>query len=91
MADRSTHAKSIFYRVIELEPGARAAQLDQSCAGDDDLRQEVESLLRFHDDDDDDRCLKAPIAQREADEENIRSPLARARLTPRILTWISAS
>src|SRR5581483_1038457 len=30
---------------LELEPGERAAFLDRACAGDEALRQEVESLL----------------------------------------------
>ena len=33
---------------LEREPGERAAFLDQACAGDEALRQEVEELLKAH-------------------------------------------
>src|SRR5690348_14225483 len=35
----------LYHAAAELEGGARAAFLAQACGGDDDLRQEVESLL----------------------------------------------
>jgi len=36
------------YRAVqELEPGEREAYLEQACAGDDEMRREVESLLGF--------------------------------------------
>ena len=35
----------IFAAALEQEPAARAAFLDEACAGDELLRQEVESLL----------------------------------------------
>ncbi len=39
-------AKDIFYAALRLPNAAeRAAYLDQSCAGDPTLRQEIESLL----------------------------------------------
>jgi len=38
--------REIFDRVVELEPEARPALLDELCGGDDDLRREVESLVR---------------------------------------------
>ena len=36
----------LFDEALELEPLARAALLDEACAGDDELRREVESLLK---------------------------------------------
>ena len=35
----------VFIAALECEPAARAAFLDEACAGDELLRQEVESLL----------------------------------------------
>jgi len=35
-------------RAVEHEPGQRAAFLDEACAGDAELRREVESLLIYH-------------------------------------------
>jgi len=41
----------IFLKACDLEPGERAAYLDEVCAGDPELRDEIESLLH-HDDED---------------------------------------
>src|SRR5712692_4189699 len=40
--------ESIFHKALEAEEGRRAAVLEESCAGDEDLRREVESLLAHH-------------------------------------------
>ena len=45
---------------LELPAGQRAAYLDQACAGDTALRQQVEALLRAHDQAED--FLEAPPA-----------------------------
>ena len=45
MADRWRQIEDLFHRVLEREEPDRAAFLDHACAGDDALRQEVESLL----------------------------------------------
>ena len=37
----------LFHQANELEEGQRRHFLDQACNGDDDLRQEVESLLGY--------------------------------------------
>src|SRR5208337_3530306 len=39
---------AIFEAAIELPPERRAAYVQESCAGDDPLRQRVEALLRSH-------------------------------------------
>jgi hypothetical protein len=44
-ADLHQRAKQVFLSVRELEGESRRALLDQACAGDADLRREVESLL----------------------------------------------
>src|SRR5216684_1770179 len=40
--------ESIFHKALEAEESRRAAVLEESCAGDEDLRREVESLLAHH-------------------------------------------
>jgi len=44
-SDRWQRLEALFYEAAELEPAAREAFLDERCAGDDELRKEVESLL----------------------------------------------
>ena len=44
-ADLHRRAKQVFLSVRELEGESRRTLLDQACAGDPDLRREVESLL----------------------------------------------
>src|SRR5215471_19584287 len=39
--------ESIYHAALEREPGAREAFLAQACAGDEELRREVEELLRY--------------------------------------------
>jgi serine/threonine protein kinase len=43
--ERWHQVDAIFQAVIELEPAKRAAFLDKSCAGDGQLREEVDSLI----------------------------------------------
>src|SRR5262245_33479082 len=47
--ERYKQIGQLYHAVLELEPGARAAFLDNSCGDDGELRREVESLLRAHD------------------------------------------
>ena len=44
-------AKDIFVAALEHAPAARAAFLADACAGDAALREEVDSLLAFHEED----------------------------------------
>ena len=46
--ERHEQVKRIFLAAAELEPGRIAAFLDEACAGDLALRQEVDSLLAYH-------------------------------------------
>lgn len=46
--ERHQHIKNIFLEVIELPKDAWPAALARACAGDDDLRHEVEVLLQCH-------------------------------------------
>jgi tetratricopeptide (TPR) repeat protein/predicted Ser/Thr protein kinase len=47
--DRWQEVKALFGVLMDLDPAARAALLDDRCAQDLPLRAEVESLLRAHD------------------------------------------
>src|SRR5260370_22152987 len=46
--ERWGRIESIFHKALEVEETRRAAVLEESCAGDEDLRREVESLLAHH-------------------------------------------
>jgi eukaryotic-like serine/threonine-protein kinase len=46
--ERWNKIESIFHKALEAEEGHRAAVLEESCAGDEVLRREVESLLAQH-------------------------------------------
>ena len=46
--DRWGKIESVFQKVLDAEEGRRGAVLEESCAGDEDLRHEVESLLAQH-------------------------------------------
>ncbi len=45
--DRWQQVDELFQAAIELNPAKRAAFLDTSCAGDEELRREVDSLITF--------------------------------------------
>src|SRR5664279_1912911 len=47
--DRWEKIESIFQKALDADSGHRARVLEASCAGDESLRQEVESLLAQHD------------------------------------------
>jgi Tol biopolymer transport system component len=47
-AERFGQIDELLEAALEREDGARAAFLDSACAGDDELRSEVESLLAAH-------------------------------------------
>src|ERR1700758_1887116 len=46
--ERWRKIESIFHAVLQVEESRRAAILEDSCAGDESLRREVESLLAHH-------------------------------------------
>ena len=47
-AERWQRIEQIYYAALECEPGQRTAFLAEACAGDDELRREVGSLLAAH-------------------------------------------
>ena len=48
MKDESDREIAIFSEALKLAPQEREAFLQRSCAGDHDLRSQVEALLRAH-------------------------------------------
>ncbi len=44
---RWRQVETLYHAALEREPGAREAFLAQACAGDEELRREVEELLRY--------------------------------------------
>src|SRR5687768_2632319 len=49
MPDRWQRLKQIFQSALEQHPAERAAFLSQACAGDETLRNQIESLISSHD------------------------------------------
>jgi hypothetical protein len=45
--ERWKQVEQLYHAALEREPGARGTFIDQACAGDEELRREVEELLRF--------------------------------------------
>jgi serine/threonine protein kinase len=45
--ERWQQVERLYHAVLEQEPGRRAAFLEESCQGDQELRQEVETLLAY--------------------------------------------
>src|SRR5579864_2293439 len=45
--ERLQQIEQLYHSALEREPSQRAAFLEQACGADDDLRKEVESLLRY--------------------------------------------
>jgi serine/threonine protein kinase/WD40 repeat protein len=50
-SERWQHIDRLFHATLECAPEERAGFLSKACRGDDDLRHEVESLLRAHEQD----------------------------------------
>lgn len=48
MDKRWEKIESIFHKVLEAADVRRSAVLEESCAGDESLKREVESLLAHH-------------------------------------------
>ncbi|MGH6803830.1 MAG: protein kinase domain-containing protein [Methyloceanibacter sp.] len=49
LPERWQQIERLYHDALELAPGHRLAFLDRVCAGDDELRREIESLLASHD------------------------------------------
>ncbi len=46
---RLDRIEKIYHAVVDMPPDQRPSFLNESCEGDEELRREVESLLRYHD------------------------------------------
>lgn len=46
--ERWEQIKELFHSALERAPAQRAAFLDDACAGDEEVRKEVESLIASH-------------------------------------------
>jgi serine/threonine protein kinase len=67
--------KEVYDRALDLHGDERDSFLEEACAGDDDLRREVQSLLAAHDDAG--TFLQAPaveVAAREITTDEVTSP-----------------
>ena len=62
MTDRWQQVEKLCLEALELEESQRAGFLKDACAGDEELRQEVESLLQF-DDRRGDRFIEEPALE----------------------------
>ncbi len=80
-ADRWQQIEDVCQAALEREPAAREPFLDAACAGDEDLRREVESLLAEQPDSD--GFLSAPPPQAAAD---VLTSAAHPSLVGRTLT-----
>jgi serine/threonine-protein kinase len=63
--ERWKRAKELFNSALELEANERRVFLDRECAGDNELRKEVESLLEA--DDETDSFMESPAVEDAAD------------------------
>src|SRR6266567_528072 len=76
--DRWSKVESIFHKALEAGDSRRAAVLEESCAGDEALRREVESLLAQHENAG--GFLETPAFEAEAGTAQVRSlPAAEKR------------
>src|SRR5258707_2959754 len=48
--ERWTKIESIFHKALDADEIRRGSVIEESCAGDEELRREVESLLAHHSD-----------------------------------------
>ena len=48
--ERWSKIESIFHKALEADESRRGSVIEESCAGDEELRREVESLLAHHSD-----------------------------------------
>src|SRR5450631_1518352 len=80
--ERWNKIESIFHKALDADEGRRGAVLEESCAGDEDLRREVESLLAQHENAG--NFIETPAF--EADAGTVRSPnvLLAAKLRPNL-------
>ena len=72
--ERWRQIEQLYIAAVEKKPEERAAFLDQACAGDNSIREEVESLLSFTPDAD--KVLQAAVQKVAAQATNDTAPTA---------------
>jgi eukaryotic-like serine/threonine-protein kinase len=77
--ERWKQIERLYHAALELEPDARGTFLDQACAGDEELRREVTSLLNY--DDSPAGIIQSPLLEVAASELADR-PLSGAQTQP---------
>jgi hypothetical protein len=77
--ERWNKIESIFHKALDVEEGRRGAVLEESCAGDKDLRREVQSLLAQHENAG--NFIETPAF--EADAATVRKPPVPLAAKPR--------
>jgi len=75
--ERWQQIDKLLEQVVEQEPGQRSAFLDEACAGDAELRREVESLLAYHNKTE--QPLDQPALQAVANEPAAEPPSLQGR------------
>jgi hypothetical protein len=85
-SDRWQKLKNVFNEALERDPAQRAVFLDEACAGDAALREEVESLLASHQDADGFLEEPAYAAARELIESDSGEELVGRKLGPYMVT-----
>ncbi len=88
--ERWALVKDVLYAVLELEPEQRPGYLDQACANQPSLRQEVESFILSHGQLDDDFLKTIPQSVNSQDHEPMRSIVGRPVGPYRIVEEIGA-
>jgi hypothetical protein len=71
--ERWQQIEELYHAALEREPESRAAFLDEACAGDEEMRREVASLLGY--DDKPASFIEAPVLEVAARELAPLSPL----------------
>ena len=78
--ERWEQVERIFHAALQAEESRRGELVRQSCAGDDDLRREVESLLAHHQNAGD--FIETPAFEGEASTAGTRAIPAAANAKP---------
>ena len=72
--------ESIFYKALEVDESRRGSVIEESCAGDEELRREVESLLAHHRDSA--SFIEKPAFADEVNADSVRTVTAAAAPRP---------
>ena len=80
--ERWQKVESIFQKALDADSGRRASVLEESCAGDESLRREVESLLAQHEN-------AGEFIERPAFADLCRMRLSTAASAPETLTRLA--